>query len=70
MDLLYEANLTQQQFADLYGVRRETVSNWITGKTVARFTPAEMRKLCEVLGKRFEDLPDTLGPTEPSDTAE
>jgi transcriptional regulator with XRE-family HTH domain len=63
MDLLYEAGLTQQEFADRFGVRRETVSNWLTGKTTARFTPGEMRKLCEVLGKSFEELPDNLGPS-------
>jgi len=33
--------VTQQQIADTLGVRRETVSNWMTGKTVARLSLEE-----------------------------
>ena len=62
MDLLCEAGLTQQEFADLLGVRRETVHNWLTGKTKARFTPGELRDVCRVLKKTFDQLPDEFGP--------
>lgn len=54
--------ITQQQIADTLGVRRETVSNWMTGKTPARLTLDEWDKLAQLLGTSVDRLPRSFAP--------
>ncbi|WP_072143655.1 helix-turn-helix transcriptional regulator [Pseudanabaena sp. 'Roaring Creek'] len=53
---------TQQEIADLLNVRRETVSNWMTGKTPARLTLEEWSKLANFLDMTLEQLPKSFAP--------
>lgn len=54
--------VTQQELAEAIGVSRMTISNWETGRAKPTLTIPQVRKLCEVLGVKFEDLPDDFGP--------
>jgi len=53
---------TQQQIADLLDVRRETVSNWMTGKTPTRLTLEEWDRLAKFLDTSLEHLPRSFAP--------
>lgn len=67
-ELMFLRGITQQEFADAFGVDRKTVSNWVTGKTVARLTLGEWRKVSEILGVPIERLPDDFSPRPVHDT--
>jgi putative transcriptional regulator len=54
--------VTQQELADALGVARNTVTRWERGTSTPVLTIAQTRKLCEVLGVTFEQLPDNFGP--------
>ena len=54
--------ITQQQIADLLNVRRETVSNWMTGKTPARLTLEEWERLAKFLDTTIDKLPKSFAP--------
>lgn len=49
MNRLQDCNLTQQQLADYIGVRRATVSEWATGKSLPHLNPESMARLCIAL---------------------
>jgi len=68
VELMFLRGITQQQFADQLGVDRKTVSNWVTGKTVARLTLGEWRKISEILGVPLEKLPNDFRPQPIHDT--
>jgi transcriptional regulator with XRE-family HTH domain len=53
---------TQQQIADLLDVRRETVSNWMTGKTIPKLSLEEWDKLAKFLGTTMDKLPKSFAP--------
>jgi putative transcriptional regulator len=54
--------VTQQELADALGVARNTVTRWERGTSTPVLTIAQTRKLCEVLGVTFDQLPDNFGP--------
>ena len=64
--LRIEAGLTQKQIADGLGVSEQTVRNWEQGKHPPRLTIPQVKKLCSLLHKSLDELPDNFGPPESS----
>jgi transcriptional regulator with XRE-family HTH domain len=60
--LMAMRGITQQQIADTLGIRRETVSNWMTGKTIPRLSLEEWDKLAQLLGTSVDHLPRNFAP--------
>lgn len=60
--LRQELQLTQEELAEALGVTVQTVANWERGRAVPRLTIPQFKKLCQILGRSAEELPDTLGP--------
>lgn len=54
--------VTQKEIADALQVSEQTVSNWMTGRTEAKLTFGDWRKLAKVLDCSLENLPDSLSP--------
>ena len=52
----------QKDIAAALNVSAQTVSNWMTGRTEAKLTFGDWRKLANVLGCKLENLPDSLAP--------
>jgi transcriptional regulator with XRE-family HTH domain len=61
--------ITQQQIADELGIRRETVSHWMTGKTTPKLSLEEWDRLAELLGTTIDHLPRTFAPQPIHNTA-
>ena len=61
--LRLEAGLTQRDIADALGVSEQTVRNWEQGKHDPRLTIPQVKKLCRLLKKSLDELPDSFGPT-------
>lgn len=61
MKLRVQRFLTQQQLADALGVTETTVRNWETGRSIPKLTPAQYKKLLEVLQITSDELPDQFG---------
>lgn len=61
MKLRVQQFLTQQQLADALGVTETTVRNWETGRSIPKLTPAQYKKLLEVLQITSDELPDRFG---------
>ncbi len=59
-DLRKNLGMTQQEFADYFGVRRETVSRWETGRDEPDFLQNAI-KLYKLL-KSINRTPDDLAP--------
>ncbi|MBO1058461.1 MAG: helix-turn-helix transcriptional regulator [Dolichospermum sp. JUN01] len=57
-----KTGLTQDEFAHRCGIPRATYYRWITGRTEAKLTIPQIKKLCRLLNMNLEDLPDNLGP--------
>jgi predicted transcriptional regulator len=57
-----KTTLTQHEFAMHCGIPPATYYRWITGKTEAKLTIPQMKKLCSLLSIKLEDLPDDFGP--------
>jgi transcriptional regulator with XRE-family HTH domain len=53
---------TQQEIADLLDVRRETVSNWMTGKTTPKLSLEDWDRLAEFLGTSLDKVPRSFAP--------
>jgi len=60
----------QKDIAAALNVSVQTVSNWMTGRTEAKLTFGDWRKLANVLGCQVENLPDSLAPTKINSTNE
>ena len=54
--------ITQRDIAKALEVNEQTVSNWMTGRTEAKLTLADWRKLANVLHCSLDQLPDSLAP--------
>jgi transcriptional regulator with XRE-family HTH domain len=56
-------HLSQDELASRCGIPRATYQRWISGKTPARPTIAQLKRLCRELGiERIDDLPEEFGP--------
>jgi DNA-binding XRE family transcriptional regulator len=58
--LRLEVGLTQKALADAFSVSEQAVRNWEHGKVEPKFTLADTKKLCRLLGKSLEELPDSF----------
>jgi transcriptional regulator with XRE-family HTH domain len=55
--------LTQDELAVHGGIPRSTYQRWITGKTEAKLSIPQLKKLCQLLGiERIDELPDDFSP--------
>ena len=55
--------LSQDELAVYCGIPRATYQRWITGKTEARPSIPQLKKLCKELGiERIDEIPDDFGP--------
>jgi DNA-binding XRE family transcriptional regulator len=52
--------LTQKDIAVALGKAEQSVRNWEHGKVEPKLTIAETKKLCEMLGKTLDELPDSF----------
>jgi transcriptional regulator with XRE-family HTH domain len=61
--------LTQDELAVYSGIPRATYQRWIAGKTEAKLSIPQLKKLCQLLGiERIDELPNDLGsPSQSSD---
>jgi DNA-binding XRE family transcriptional regulator len=59
-ELRESAGLTQEQLAHQLSKAASTIRRWEAGEE-PKMTRAEWAKYCEVVGKKFEDLPSLLG---------
>ncbi|HAA32243.1 MAG TPA: XRE family transcriptional regulator [Cyanobacteria bacterium UBA8553] len=61
--------LSQDELAVYCGIPRATYQRWIAGKTEAKLSIPQLKKLCKLLGlERIDELPDDFGP--PSQSSE
>lgn len=62
-------NLNQDELAMRCGIPRATYQRWISGKTEAKLTVSQFKKICKELRiTSIEELPDDLGPQKSSTT--
>lgn len=59
-----ELNLSQKQVADELGISEQTVRNWEHGKTVPQLTIPQVKKLCKLLQRSVDEIPDWFGPVD------
>ena len=59
-----KVGLTQEELALQLGVTDHTVRNWEKGRSEAKLTLRQVKKLCELLQCSVQELPDTFSPTE------
>lgn len=57
-----QLGLTQKQVAEALQVSEQTVRNWEHGKTVPSLTISQTKRLCALLGKPIEEIPEYFGP--------
>lgn len=56
-------NLNQDEFAMRCGIPRATYQRWVSGKTEARVTLGQLKKICQELNiERIDELPDDFSP--------
>ncbi len=55
--------LSQDELAMYSGIPRATYQRWIAGKTEAKLSIPQLKKLCQLLGiERLDELPDDFSP--------
>lgn len=59
---IQRTSLTQHEFAMHCGIPPATYYRWITGKTEAKLSIPQTKKMCRLLGMKLEELPDNFGP--------
>ncbi len=61
--------LSQDELAVYCGIPRSTYQRWIAGKTEAKLSIPQLKKLCQLLGiERIDELPDDFSlPSQSSD---
>lgn len=57
-----ELGLTQKQVADALHISEQTVRNWENGRTVPQLTVPQMKRLCALLQRNIDEVPDDFGP--------
>lgn len=55
-----DVNLTQRQIADALDVSEDTVANWEAGRSTPKLQIWQVKKLCSLLGKPIEEIPDSF----------
>jgi DNA-binding XRE family transcriptional regulator len=53
--------LTQKDIADELGVTEQTVRNWEHGRSIPKLTIPQVKRLCILLKRPLEDIPDSFG---------
>jgi DNA-binding transcriptional regulator YiaG len=61
-----ELGLSQLAFAVAIGITPTTVSRWERGKSEPELTIVQTKRLCKLVGKSLDELPDFLGQPIPS----
>lgn len=61
-----QLGLSQKQVAEALEVSEQTVRNWENGRTVPQLTIPQMKRLCRLLRRSIEEVPDYFGPVEKS----
>lgn len=59
-----KVGLTQEELASELGVTDHTVRNWEKGRSEAKLTIKQFKKLCSLLQCSADELPDTFSPLE------
>lgn len=55
--------LSQDELAVYCGIPRATYQRWISGKTEAKLSIPQLKKLCQLLDiERIDELPDDFNP--------
>ncbi len=67
MKLRVQQFLTQKELADALEVTETTVRNWESGRSIPKLTPAQYKKLLEILKITSDQLPDQFGIPDESD---
>lgn len=62
VQLRRELGLTQKQVSEALGISEQTIRNWENGRTVPQLTIPQIKKLCEVLKRPLDKVPDYFGP--------
>jgi DNA-binding XRE family transcriptional regulator len=61
--LRLEVGLTQKALAEAMGVTEQTIRNWEQGRSEPRLTIAQTKRLCRLLEKSLDEMPDSLAKT-------
>lgn len=62
--LRLNVKLSQEQLAREIGVAVSTIRRWEKGQAEPTMTVAQMKQFCRAVQKNFEDLPDSLLPSD------
>lgn len=62
VQLRRELNLTQKAVAEALQISEQTVRNWENGRTVPQLTIPQVKRLCELLHRSLNEIPDYFGP--------
>ena len=62
--LRLNVKLSQEQLAREIGVAVSTIRRWEKGQAEPTMTVSQMKQFCKAVEKNFEDLPDSLMPSD------
>lgn len=66
--LRLNVKLSQEQLAREIGVAVSTIRRWEKGQAEPTMTVSQMKKFCDAVQKNFNDLPDSLKPSNGSNS--